>query len=671
MQRKRFSSSDHIVINTAQELFESVTVDPALWIATSAPVSCFDADEKFLNHLDVKQQKRILFDNVISEVEWLKKLYIDYSAINISSDLFDINSINQDSSDGQKIAQIYQSIIAKVGGNYVSLAVARDTLKEITENSVSETGVVIPTVAVSSDIKSYIELAIKVTKGVPHPSGGMGINADALDKFNNILSKYLDWKQKYIAAEKNSNADSFLPYGTDTETLYLKFKSYQNKIEQYFAQCKALSFSQQLSNKVEFLNDINFAEFNWQDATKLNTFLQEAPLANPNDKVELKYDNQLIMNPAFYNGLQSFLNTISDKSELGLNGKLNETTWCEIKEIFSEFENWYANNPSVVLNDVDLTKIQVFISTEYSQAVEHLIAQSIKTKEKLVSINLLEKAILYQKNIIPFVRNFIGFVDLYTPGKDALFEKGTLIMDGHKFNFAIDVPNVAEHKSIANNSYIYLLYVDVIKPDKNKISVAIPVTRGVKGSLVKGKRGVFIDTKGNKMDAVVTDIIANPISLKEALLEPFIKVKQLLSKKIDDDATQQELNLTKSTTDVVSGKDPQAKTSASKPLGGMNTGAILMGGGVAIAALGSSITYIIDTISDASLKNILIIVGVIIFAFVCPIIISAILKLRKRDMTPILEGSGWAINVRMRLTRKISREFTQKPKWPKQVKRKR
>ena len=191
--------------------------------------------------MDARQQQRILFDNVISEVNWLKSLYVDYSAINISSDLFDINSINQESSDGKKITQIYQSVISKSDGDYISLATARSTLKEITENSVSETGVVIPSVAVSSDLKSYIELAIKVTKGIPHPSGGMGINSDTLGKFTNTLSKYIDWKQKYLTAEKNGDANSFLPYGSDTETLYLKHKSYQNKIEQYFAQCKALS----------------------------------------------------------------------------------------------------------------------------------------------------------------------------------------------------------------------------------------------------------------------------------------------------------------------------------------------------------------------------------------------------------------------------------------------
>ena len=244
-------------------------------------------------------------------------------------------------------------------------------------------------------------------------------------------------------------------------------------------------------------------------------------------------------------------------------------------------------------------------------------------------------------------------------------------MDGHTFTFAIDVPSVSEHKAIAISSSIFLLYVDVIKPDKSKTNVVVPVTRGVKGGLTKGKRGVFIDTNGNKFDAVVTDIISNPISLKEAILEPFVKLKQLFAKKIDDDATQQEVNLTKSTTNVMSGQSEQSKPVSSKSNGGLNTGAILMGGGVAIAALGSSITYIIDTISDTSLTNILVIIGVVLFAFVCPIVVAAILKLRKRDITPILEGSGWAINSHMRLTRKISREFTQKPKWPKQVKRKR
>ena len=85
--------------------------------------------------------------------------------------------------------------------------------------------------------------------------------------------------------------------------------------------------------------------------------------------------------------------------------------------------------------------------------------------------------------------------------------------------------------------------------------------------------------------------------------------------------------------------------------------------GVDMAALGSALTYM----SDKLLNNPwAIIIGVLIavLAVMVPISIVAYIKLRKRDISAILEGSGWAINARMRLTRKQGKFFSECPKYP-------
>ncbi|MFH0962746.1 MAG: hypothetical protein V2A58_01895, partial [Planctomycetota bacterium] len=51
-----------------------------------------------------------------------------------------------------------------------------------------------------------------------------------------------------------------------------------------------------------------------------------------------------------------------------------------------------------------------------------------------------------------------------------------------------------------------------------------------------------------------------------------------------------------------------------------------------------------------------------IFAIVAvPTIVVAILKLRRRNMSALLEASGWAVNRRMRLTASLGRLFTRVP----------
>ena len=669
MQIKRHGTSWHLDIKNSDDLFEAINVDPALWVVTSAPISSFSLEQKFLNYLCLTNNSRIIFNDLIQEIQWLKNLYVEYSAVNISSDLFDLASINPNTEDGQKIALAFNFIISKIDSDYISLDCTREFLKEITNNSVSENGIVIPGVAVSAELKKYIELAINVTKGVTHPNGAQGINAELLEKFQLTLANYVGWKNQMNDAIEAGNKNDLLPFGANTEIYYQKFIVLKNKVTQFFAQCKGLTFSKLVSDKVEFLSDINFSEINWQDPVKMQEFLQKSPLAVPNDLAKLAYKDQSKINPYYYSFMNELLDIILNETTITVNDIITEENWKQICDLFSAYDKWYKSNPSNTLDAVTLEDIKEYQKEEYAQAVKTLIGQSAKTAEKLVCITLLEKAILYQKYILPFVRNFIGLTELYHPERKALFEKGNLIMGGKHFNFAIDVENIANHKSIATKSNIFILYLDIIKPDKTKFNVAVPVTAGTKDGLIQGKRGVFIDIKGNKYDAIVADLVTNPISLKEAIIEPFLKVKDIFSKKIDADATQSENKLTKSTTDAISNQNSDSKSWFYKPNGNMNTGAILMGGGVAIAALGSSLTYIINTIASSSVLNILITICLILFAFIAPILISGVFKLRRRDLTPILEGSGWAINIRMRLTRKICKVFTKKSKWPKGTKR--
>ena len=93
-------------------------------------------------------------------------------------------------------------------------------------------------------------------------------------------------------------------------------------------------------------------------------------------------------------------------------------------------------------------------------------------------------------------------------------------------------------------------------------------------------------------------------------------------------------------------------------------GGLLMGGGVAVAALGSALAYITKTLAGLNYSTIIIGVVVAVLAVMLPISIVAVVKLRRRDLSAILEGSGWAINARMRLSRRQRRFFTERPRYP-------
>jgi hypothetical protein len=241
---------------------------------------------------------------------------------------------------------------------------------------------------------------------------------------------------------------------------------------------------------------------------------------------------------------------------------------------------------------------------------------------------------------------------------------GSLVADGRRFNFSTKVDNRAEHSALAKTSNICVLYAE-ISPGGGlpKYTVAIPVTSGSKGNLCLGKRGVFMDLQGGQSDARIVEIIENPISLTEALLSPFQRLGKMLTGRIEAIASSAEKKFDDAASKVVNQPGALAAPAPSQSKGAM-AGGLLMGGGVAIAALGSSLAYITRTLANVSAYKILISVVVAILAVMAPLSLMAISKLRRRDLSSILEGAGWAINARMRLSMQQGMIFTQTPRYP-------
>jgi hypothetical protein len=200
--------------------------------------------------------------------------------------------------------------------------------------------------------------------------------------------------------------------------------------------------------------------------------------------------------------------------------------------------------------------------------------------------------------------------------------------------------------------------------------VAVPVTAGGQGNLSLGKRGIFEDIEGQQWDARIVQIIENPIGLGGAILAPYRRIVKMFVGKIDaltSSAEKQFDERAERTMSAVStaGKPP-ATPAAGAATSGMAAGGMLLGGGVAVAALLSAMAYVGQVVVENPLAILLGVAGAIL-VLVLSTTIRAFLKLRQRDLSAILEGTGWAINARMRLTQRQALTFTTRPPYPKGV----
>ncbi len=480
----------------------------------------------------------------------------------------------------------------------------------------------------------------------------------------------LDWRKQVQLRDDQPNP--IKPVGEQTAEAFELFRSLRAKLDQYFAQCRAVAFDSSVAAKL----GVPGGPYDLNDPRGVEAMLKAAPLAEPTADPDpaLAWDEPI--NPAYAQQIHALRRTIVQPLLGPTSRPLSLSQWEQIKQRFAPYENWLAGKPTELLDGYADAQLQELTRTQALDRVRELIARSSETALVLDNLRLVEKVMLYQNLLMRFANNYVSFPELYRRGETALFDMGNLIMDGRRFNLAVRVHDRAEHARIAQTSNICVLYVQISGQNITPYEVAVAVTSGGQGNLCVGKRGIFNDVANRELDARVVQVIANPISLGEAMLAPFRRLGAAVVGKIESIGSAAEKKLDQAGGQMVTevqtaaqrtpqptDQQPSAPPSAT-PVSGGNFGGLMAGGGIAIAALGSSFAFITKTLAGLNPSTIFIGLGAAIGAVILPTTIIAFFRLRRRDLSAILEGSGWAINLRMRLSYRQSRYFTERPAYP-------
>jgi len=666
MAFRRFGRTHHLSIGTADDLAKVLDLDQAHWVATSAPTATLSCDATFLRFLDNDNRGRILACEVIEAIRWLLSNLRDRTGVTEGSSSLRLDAINIADQQGERIHGSVFKMLDRLGladSPYITLDQVRQVKAQIESMSVSEAGVVLPSAADDDEIKQFIADIVATVGGAPHPSGPAGVGQGQLDEFGKQAKAHLDWTARGQIPQGQSKSD-VMPLGPRTAEAFDLYAGLRDKIDQYFAQCEAVAFEPRAAELIG-PRQADLQSLDLTDPQAIAEFVKDSPLAKPRSDRVLRLADDV--NP-YYSANLAKLRTGVLEPALGESAAtLSDVKWSKVKQLFAPYEAWTGGKAGTPVEPLGVQKLRAYLDPKFAGAVRALIAQSAKTAIALDGIRLTEKLILYQANLLALANNFVSLPYLYDPSARAMIEMGTLVMDGRHFNLAVKVHDRSRHSSVAKTSNICVLYVEVLPGgDEQKYEVAVPVTSGGKGNLCVGKRGVFIDIAGRELDARVVQIIDNPISITEALVSPFQRIARLLTGKIEAMASAAEKKLdttTATATDQLQKGVPPAQPARAG--GGLLVGGILMGGGVAVAALGSSAAYISKTLAGVETYKIVIGIAAAILAVMLPTSLIGLIRLRRRDLSAILEGSGWAINARMRLTLRQGRFFTQRPRLPK------
>ncbi len=662
---QRFGKAYHLKIESATDLFNIADLDEAFWVATTAPIATINADAVFLRSLDSDRDGRVRAAELIDAIRWLFEILENTDGVNQGSTFISLADVSSASEDGRKIQATINKILQEKtleSGTDVSLQDVRRIIEREKETEFTEAGIILPKTVSEPKIKKFISDILATVGGVVHPSGKKGIDSKHLEKFLEEVRAYLNWiTQTELPDDRESRIS---PHEEASARAYKLFSTLAPKIDHYFALCDAAHLDPDIVNLVK-ANELQLKEIDYTDTQAVITFLRDAPLALPRADQVLDFKNTI--NPYYAETVENFRTEALPQIFQNIPDALSKADWQIFKQELGPYHQWFDSRPDVSVGKLGNVLLREYLDDPtYAQEVRKLIEDSQKSAFVIDNLRLLEKLILFQANLLEFANSFVSFPHLYHPTERALFEMGTLVMDGRHFTLCVKVPDRAQHAQFSNASNMFVLYLEVIEAAKKLYEIAVPVTSGGKGNIQENKWGIFKHINGREYHARVVQIVENPISFSEAVAAPFNRLGHAISAKLEEMSTKASENLdttgSKAVTELT--KLPEkpivaSATSPEKPSGGM-----VAGGGIAIAAIGSSMAFITKTLAGLSWMAILGSLLVILMAVLIPTAIVAFLKLRKRDLSSILEGASWGTNTRMRLTLDQAKTFTHQPGFP-------
>ncbi len=653
LQFIRQGSTYHIRIRSAEELQAAVALDEALWVATGAPIKAFRMDEGFLKQLDTDQDGRIKPGELREALAWIEARLLSLRGIEEEDSTLRAEDLQP---EAEAVKKLLFQLNSKSG--CVGLEQLRRVRKEQEQRPVSERGVVLPDAAPDKALREWMLDVLALFPGTEHPSGKRGLSPEDLSNIDKTLEEELQWRNKPEA--------SLLPKDCDPKPILTLFNEVREALDRYFHLCEVMQFQKKLSE------DIWPGQIIPEDAVDSDTLaeaLSKRPIARPHEERTLKFDAEL--NPFYARKLQEFRKQVIIPLMDRTDPRLSPSDWESLSSRLSQVEAWLTQRPAAFLSGRTPEELQSWLDSPYPNTLRDMIAKEQAQSLTLETLREAEQLALYQKYLLTFVNNFISFPDLYDPLERAAFEEGSLLLDGRHFHLAFRVPDRARYlKELSGNS-MFLMIVNLEHASSGrKYEVAVPATAGRQGNLRVGKHGIFHHVDGTEWFATVVHIEDHPISLTEATIAPFIRLGQTLTKKVESLTQSAEKKLDETGARLLDKPSTPAPPAAAPPAPGPQSPAQWMaGGGIALAAMGSSLAFMTKTFAGLNLLQIVGGLSAAVMAVLLPSLIVATIRLNRRDLSSLLEGAGWAVNARMRLSPEQQEAITASPKMPKGSKR--
>lgn len=635
----RAGGFDQVKLESGADLANLDQLDQKLWVALACPTHGLELDSQTLGWIDSDKDGRIRPPEVIAAAKWATSLLKNPEILLAGTSALPLDAVNDSAKAGKDILATAKQILADAGKKdavEITVEDIADMEKAFAATKFNGDGIVPADVADDDATKAAIADIIACMGGEPDISGKPGLNQEKLEAFFTEAEAYSKWWKQ---AEEDK---TIMPLGAATGAASVAVNAVAAKVNDFFARCRLAAFD------ARALPALNRQTWDYMPLAEKDLSANAAefsgfPLAEvaPGKALPL-LDG---VNPAWAGALAE-LQARAVKPLLGDKNSLTEAEWNSLQAKLAPFQKQSSGGIGASVEKLGLARVREILGGKFKEAITALIVQDAAMSGQANTIRLVR----YNRDLYRLCVNFVNFKDFYSRKQPATFQAGRLYLDQRSCDLCLPVEDAAKHAALAGLAGAYLAYLDCTrKSTGEKRNIVAVFSQGDDGNLMVGRNGVFYDRKGNDFDATITQIISNPISIRQAFWAPYKKLVRFIQEQVAKRAAAAE---------TAASAKLQASTTTAAPPGKIDTGT-LAAIGLVLTTLLSALSLLFHAVFGLPAWEIPLAILAVFLAISAPSVIMAWVKLRQRNLGPILDANGWAVNARAKLSVPFGASLTQ------------
>ncbi|MBQ9440527.1 MAG: hypothetical protein IJU35_08115 [Paludibacteraceae bacterium] len=643
-----------VCIQSGEDIRHLGELDQKMWTVLSCPVEGLETDTASMRYADMDGDGKIHVNDVVKTSQWLCEVLRNPDDLLEAADSIKLTDINTDSEEGQKLHKSAQQILSNLGkeGDIISVADTSDSIAIFAKTRYNGDGIITPASADNDSQREAIEAAIKVTAGVKDRSGEDGVNSEQIEAFYTALAEHQAW----LAAKPA------LPFGDDTDNALAAYNALDAKVRDYFLRNKLAAYSAESTAALD-VQTASIEAISADNLTEKTDQIAAYPIARITGNAEI--DLAAPVNPAWAAPFATLKAIAFPKAKT-----LSESDWTQLGAQFAEYTAWLAAKKGECVEALEAELVAKLAKENIKDELLAIVEKDKALEEEANAISTVDRLTHLRRDFFTLLKNFVTLQDFYSPDKDikAVFQAGTLMIDQRACHLCLRVTDAGAHAAMAPASGMYLIYCDCrSKAKPGVMPIVAAMTVGETGDLMVGKHAIFYDRDGLDWDATITKIVENPISIRQAFWSPYRRMAKWVEDFINKRAAEKDNKVMGDATAKLATEpapaDPNAPKAA-QPFDIAKFAGIFAAIGMALGMIGTALVSVAKGfVSLTWWQGILVVLGILL-VISGPSMIMAWLKLRKRNIAPLLNANGWAVNASSIVNIPFGATLTEIAKYP-------